>query len=1013
MRFTDIFIQRPVLSIVISLLIAVLGIMAYFKLPLQEFPEVNLSNVSIYSAFPGATAQAMQSMVTGYIEDAVASVDGVDYIESSSWNGGSNVVVHLLPGTDVNAAVAEITTKIQQTKGNLPSDPSFETPLISKGNDNAGGGLMFIAFYSDSMTTEQISDYLNRVVSTKLQAIEGVAGAGSQGGRTYAMRIWLDPKLMAAKQVTGDEVKTALTTNNVIAGAGYLEGKWNFVGIEAQAGLSSVDEFNNMVVRKAPNGTLVRIRDIGKAELGATSYSQVVLANGKPAVVIKITTKAGANPLTVAEDVKRELPEIIASLPATMHAQIVYDQSRFIGQAVHTVIETLIEAALIVVVIIFLCLGSMRAVFIPVVTIPLSLIGVCAVMLLLHFSLNVLTLLALVLAIGLVVDDAIVVSENITRHLEYGVPPLRAALLGAREIASPVITMSLTLFAVFLPVGLAGGLTGVLFSEFSYTLAGTVIVSGIISLTLSPMMCSRVLSLQQLQQPFVKRVDGVFERLKHSYQQILTVVLKDRIAIIVAAGAIFASCIILYATTASELAPTEDQGVIFANLEAPTNANVQFTNKYTAQVEDILEKIPEHESTYVLTNRNNGQFFMLLKPRSERHRTVQQIEGELNQELGKIPGLLTHVVDIPTLPGGGFGSALEFALTTPNPDPEVLFEVSQELERRAKASHLFKDLNIQIKLDTPLWEVNIDRSKAAQMGITSQQIINALNEMLGGGKINYFAMAGRNYLVIQQAMNEYRMTPEILKTMNIATDAGVMVPLANFIHLTQVVKPTSYQHFQRLNSTFVYASMADGYSLSDGLDFMIKTAKQIMPTGMTYNVAGEARQMLQEGNRMLFTFLFALIIIFLVLAAQFESFRDPLIIMISVPLSLFGALIPLNMGFGTINLFTEIGFLTLIGLITKHGVLIVQFANKLQETEGLSIKDAVIKAASLRLRPILMTTAAMVFGVTPLLFSTIGLANSQRDIALVIFFGMLIGTCFTLFVVPCLYTYLAHKRSPR
>ncbi|MSP53982.1 MAG: efflux RND transporter permease subunit [Gammaproteobacteria bacterium] len=1013
MRFTDIFIQRPVLSIVISLLIAVLGIMAYVKLPLQEFPEVNLSNVSIYSSFPGATAQAMQSMVTGYIEDAVASVDGVDYIESSSSNGSSTVVVHLLPGTDVNAAIAEITTKIQQTKGNLPSDPSFETPQISKGNDNVGGGLMFIAFYSDSMTTEQISDYLSRVVSTKLQAIDGVAGAGSQGGRTYAMRIWLDPKLMAAKQVTGDEVKTALTSNNVISGAGYLEGKWNLVNIEAQAGLSSVNEFNNMVVRKAANGTLVRIRDVGYAQLGATSYSQVVLANGKPAVVIKITTKAGANPLTVAQDVKKVLPDIIATLPTTMKAQIVYDQSRFIGEAVHTVIETLIEAALIVVVIIFLCLGSMRAVFIPVVTIPLSLIGVCAVMLALHFSLNILTLLALVLAIGLVVDDAIVVSENITRHLEHGVPPLRAAIMGAREIASPVITMSLTLFAVFLPVGLAGGLTGVLFSEFSYTLAGTVIVSAIISLTLSPMMCSRVLSLQQLQQPFVRRVDGVFERLKNGYQQLLTVILKDRIVIVVAAGAIFVSCIILFATTTSELAPTEDQGTIFANLEAPTNANIKFTNQYTAQVEAILEKVPERESTFVLTNRNSGEFFMLLKPRDERHRTAQQIESGVYQELAKIPGLLIHAVDIPTLPGGGFGSALEFALTTPNPDPEVLFQVSQELERRAKASHMFKDLNIQMKLDTPLWEVNIDRSKAAQMGITSQQIINALNEMLGGGKINYFAMAGRNYNVIQQAMDQYRMTPEILKTMNIATDAGVMVPLGNFIHLSQVVKPTSLQHFQRLNSTFVWASMADGYSLSDGLNFMIKTAKQIMPSGMTYNVAGQARQMVQEGNRMLYTFLFALIIIFLVLAAQFESFRDPLIIMISVPLSLFGALIPLNMGFGTINLFTEIGFLTLIGLISKHGILIVQFANKLQETEGLSVKEAVIKAASLRLRPILMTTAAMIFGVTPLLFSKIGLANSQHDIALVIFFGMLIGTLFTLFVVPSLYTYLAHKRSPR
>lgn len=1011
MRFTDIFIRRPVLATVISLLIAVMGLMAYRQLPLRQFPEVNLSNVTVTSSFPGATAQAMQGMVTDYIQGAVASVDGIDYISAYSSNGRSVVTVHLLPGTDVNQAITQITTKVQQTKSNLPTDPSFENPIIQKENADSGGGLMYIAFYSDKMNTEQMSDYISRVVATKLYSINGVAGAGSIGGRTYAMRVWLDPALMKARNVTIPEVQTALTANNVVGGAGYIEGKNDLISIEAETGLSTPAQFNNIAIRKSADGkALVRIRDIGRAELGATSYNNSVLANGKPAVVLKITTKADANPLTVAQNIKRALPTIESRLPASMHAEIVYDQSRFIQESVHTVLETIIEAALIVIVVIFLCLGSLRAVFIPMITIPLSLIGVCAVMLALNFSFNVLTLLALVLAIGLVVDDAIVVSENITRHLEHGLPPLKAALIGAREIAAPVITMTLTLMSVFLPVGLAGGLTGVLFSEFAYTLAGAVLVSGLISLTLSPMMCSKFLSQESLNKPFVKKVDGFFERLRQHYQALLTTVMDSRPVIVFGAFAILMSCFVLFVTTSSELAPVEDQGVIFGQANAPSHANVNFTDRYMQKIEQIVKQIPEAESTTVVTHRNSGQFIILLKPRDERKRTAQQIENELTPKLKQIPGLNSYVQDLSTLPGGGLGFALQFALLTPNPDPELLFKVSDRLMRIAENSHMFKHVDIQLKLDTPLWEVTVNRSKAALMGITSQQIQKALSGMLGGGHINYFRMSGRNYRVVPQAYSKVRMTPDVINHINVATDAGALVPLSSFVTIKRAVKATTLRQFQRLNSTFVEASMADGYSLSQGIRFMTKTAKRILPSGMSYDFGGQARQVLKEGNRMLVMFAFALIVIFLVLAAQFESFRDPLIVMMSVPMSLFGALIPLNMGFGTINIFTQIGFLTLVGLISKHGILIVQFANVIQEKEGLSPQEAVIKAAALRLRPILMTTMAMMFGVAPLIFSTTGLANSQRDIALVIFFGMMIGTCFTLFVVPTIYTYLAKKR---
>jgi len=1014
MRFTDIFIRRPVLATVISLLIAIAGIIAARNLPLRQFPEISFSNITISTSFPGASAEAMQSMVTNWIQNTVSSADDIDYIESSSSEGSSRVTVTLLPGTDVDAAITQITAKVQSIKDELPNDASFQDPVIQKSNAASGGGLMFIAFSSDKMTSEQISYYVSQVVAKKLTAIPGVAGAGSMGARTYAMRIWLDPTLMAAKNITVPQIQAALLADNIVGSAGIIEGKNDYVSIEAETGLSSAKEFNNVVVRKDANGDLVRVKDIGYAQLGASSYNSSVLADGKPAVVVKITTKAEANPLSVAKAVKKILPKIKADLPATMHAQIVYDKSRFIQQSVNTVAETILEAAVIVMVVIFLCLGSLRAVFIPIVTIPLSLVGVFAVMMACGFSFNVLTLLALVLAIGLVVDDAIVVSENITRHLEHGVPPLQAALFGAREIATPVITMTLTLAAVFLPVGLAGGLTGVLFSEFAYTLAGAVLISGIISLTLSPMMCFRVLSLKQLERPFVKWVNTRFERLKAHYQRLLLSVLEARSVIIFAAVAILISCFFLYITTASELAPDEDHGSIFASGTAPSRANVTFTDRYMKQIEALTKKIPEAENSTVITNRNSGNLVILLKPREQRKRSAAQIEEQLTQEFKQIPGLMTEIQHQSTLPGiGELGDPLQFALVTADPNLQSLVSVSKEIQRRAEASHMFDSVTIQLKLDTPLWEVSIDTSKAAQMGITSQQILTALSGVLSGGKVNYFRMAGNSYSVIPQVMDQYRMTPEILKTLNVQTDSGEMVPLGNFIHLRRVVKATTLNQFQRLNSTFVNASMAHGYSLSDGLKFMIATAKQVMPAGMSYDLGGEARQLVQEGNRILITFIFALIVIFLVLAAQFESFRDPLIIMMSVPLSLFGALIPLNIGLGTINLFTQIGFLTLIGLISKHGILIVQFANKLQETEGLGIKDAVVKAAALRLRPILMTTAAMIFGVLPLIFAKTGLANSQRDIALVIFFGMLIGTCFTLFVVPTVYTYLAKKRIPQ
>jgi hydrophobe/amphiphile efflux-1 (HAE1) family protein len=1019
-KFTDIFIKRPVLSIVLSLLIALSGLIAFRALVLQEFPSVNLSNITIQANFSGTTPQAMQELVTGYIQDAVASVDGVDYIESSSSTGSSTVTVHLLPDVDVNEIINEITTQVQQAKSNLPDDPSFQEPIVSKVNADSGGGLMFIAFHSSKMTTEQISDYLGRVVAVQLQTVPGVAGASSQGGRTYAMRIWLDPAKMAARHIAPEDVKNALLNNNVISTAGYIETQTTLMNIEANTGISSPKAFNKLIITTDSNGTPISIGDIGYAELGSTNYSTAVMVDGEPAVVLKISTKADANPLTVAKKIKALLPKIEATLPPSLHASIVYDESDFIQESVNSVMESILEAILIVLAVIFLCLGTLRLTFIPLITIPLSLTGVCAVMLAFGFSLNVLTLLALVLAIGLVVDDAIVVSENITRHLEHGLSPMQSALTGAREISLPIITMTLTLIAVFLPIGLAGGLTGVLFSEFSYTLAGAVLISGFLSLTLSPMLCSRLLTREQLSNAFVMKITYFFDRLKTHYQAMLHVVLSYRAIVAAMALFILMSCVVFWNLGKPELAPTEDQGVIFINAETQSYATFPSTNATMNEAENIISTIPGIEHSYFLINRNNGQIMLRLLPKNERSASAADLTKTLENTLALVPGIIPHFVDLPTLPSGDFGFGLSFVLYTTNPDLLQLLTTANTLTNAAKQSGLFKDLDVSLKIDRPEFEMTVNETKAAQLGITNQDVINALDDVLGGGKINYFRMAGRNYQVIAQAQNMDRVDPDTLSkihlpvTLNNADDGNasgtvVMVPLSSIASLKRVVKPTNLSQFQRLNSTYIAANMNDNVSLSEGIAFFQQTADKIMPLGMSYDLSGQARQLQQEGNRMLITFAFALVIIFLVLAAQFESFLAPLVVMVTVPLSLFGALLPIALGMSSLNLFAEIGLLTLIGLISKHGILLVQFANELRKTENFTPTEAVTRAASIRLRPILMTTLAMMVAVIPLLFSIHGLANSQRSIALVIFFGMLIGTFFTLFIVPTIYTLVYEK----
>ncbi len=1017
MKFTDIFIRRPVLATVISLLIIVMGLMAFKSLPLRQFPQVQLAQVNISSSYPGASAEIMQGFVTTPIEDAISGIDNIDYMTASSWEGGSRITLNLFPGSNADTAVSQIISKIQQIKGsNLPS--AMDEPTVQKGNPGSDA-IMFLSFSSDNMTPEQMGDYVIRIIRPKLQAVPGVSWVGALGSRSYAMRLWMNPQKMAATGVQPADISTAITNSNVQSTAGNIQSNNATTSVQAETGLTSAKEFNNMVIRAGADGHLVRFKDIGHAVLGASNYNNEVFSNGKAGMLIEVTNKAGSNPLDVAMGVKKLMPGILHQLPPGMHGEVVYDLSSFIKDSIHTVIETIIEAALIVIALIFLSLGSIRSVLIPMITIPISLIGVMGIMLVLGYSLNVLTLLAMVLAIGLVVDDAIVVVENISRHLEEGLSPLEASLQGAREIASPVITMTITLIAVFIPIGFSGGITGTLFSEFAFTLAGAVFISAVIALTLSPMMCARVLSKQQLEGKFVKKVDRFFENLAIKYQDNLRSVLTMRPMVLALAVAILFGVGYLYSTTQSELAPNEDQGLVQTQTEGPVNANIHYTNRYVKQISQLYNKMPSIKDAVVISGQggvNQARSYLFLKPSDQREKSQMEIVNQVNNFSHNIAGVNNVAYNPAILPGQDNGQPVNFVLLSAG-SYQNLYEVADVLISGAKKSGMFMDLQNSLALNKPTLEMHINRAKAAQMGVTSQQISDALGVMMSGHYITRFNMDGRNYYVIPQTYDKFRLSDNILKMINVTTTklnaAGnpILVPLSNFISLQRAVKPVSLPQFQRMNAATINATMNPGYSLSDGLHYLSSTADKIMPTGMSYDYTGGSRQFMQEGDRMLMTFIFALIVIFLVLSAQFESFRDPLIILFSVPMTLFGALIPLNIGLGTINIFTQIGLLTLVGLISKHGILMVQFANQVQETEGKSIAEAIIEGATLRLRPILMTTGAMIFGVFPLLFSSHGLANSQRDIAMVIFCGMLIGTIFTLFVVPTIYTYLAHDRT--
>jgi len=1009
-KFTDLFISRPVLATTISLLILVLGLRAVSSLPVREYPKTENATITVQTVYFGADAQTMAGFITQPLEQAIAQAQGIDYMTSANTPGISLITATLRLNYDGNRALAEVSALVNSVKSRLP--PAAQEPVITlqTGEQIAS---MYLSFSSATLPSNQITDYLTRIVQPQLNAVEGVRSAGILGARTFALRAWLDPARMAAHGLTASDVNAALAANNYLSAIGTTKGQMVSVNLTAATDLHTAGEFADLVVR-ANGADIVRLGDVADVTLGAEDYNSDFTADGQPTVGIGISAAPDANVLDVIARVRKLFPQIQAQLPASLTGTINYDATEFIRASIREVMKTLIETLLIVTAVIFLFLGTMRSVLVPVLAMPLSLVGAFVVMLALGYSINLLTLLALVLAIGLVVDDAIIVVENVDRHMHEGLPPLKAAVLAARELASPIIAMTIVLIAVYVPVGFAGGLTGALFTEFAFTLAGAVTISAIVALTLSPMLCSRMLRTTSRQGPFVQRLDRGSDWLRDHYRRLLHGSLDTWVVGLVFGVLILAGNAYLFRTAKSELAPQEDQGIVLVQANGPPNATITQMDLYSRQVLDIAQALPERTHIFQFTGMgavNQGFAGILLTPWGDRSRSAMQIQQDLQNQLNGIAGARMAAFQFPALPGA-FGLPVQFAIKTTEP-LENLDEVAQQVLARAAASGMFFFVDSDLKIDQPQATVTLDRDKVAALGLTQQAIGAALSAALGGNYVNYFSMSGRAYRVMSQVSQEHRLNPAQLDGYYIRTPAGDMIPASTVATLTYQTVPESIRRFQQLNAATISGVIAPGVPLGQALGFMQDALRQAAPTGYTADYAGESRQFLQESGGFLVTLLFAVIIVYLALSAQFESFRDPLVILVSVPMATFGALLFINLGLSTLNIYTEVGLVTLIGLISKHGILMVEFANDAQRLRGLTKREAIEEAATVRLRPILMTTLAMVLGVVPLVAAAGAGAAGRHDMGLVIFTGLSIGTLFTLFVVPAVYLAVGQDHRAR
>jgi multidrug efflux pump len=1018
MKITDLFIRRPVLALVVNLLIIIAGLQAIRSVNVRQYPQSENATVTVTTVYVGANAELVRGFITTPLERAIAAADGIEYMESQSTLGMSTINVRLKLNYDSTKALAEISSKVDQVRRDLP--PEAEVPVINIESADSRFASAYLSFSSDMLKQNEITDYLVRVVQPRLSAIEGVQRADILGARTFAMRIWLKPDRMAALGVTPAQVRQALAANNVLSALGQSKGAFIQVNLTADTNLSTAAEFNQLVVSQS-GGTLVRLQDIASVTLGAEDYDTEVRFSGQTAVFIGVWPLPNANSLDVIKRVKAEMAAIERDLPSGLSARVAYDATNYIANAINEVLKTLGETLLIVMVIIFLFLGSFRSVLIPVVAIPLSLIGSVFLLQSFGFTLNLLTLLAIVLSVGLVVDDAIVVVENVERHLGEGKSPLEAALLGARELIGPIIAMTITLVAVYLPIGLQGGLTGSLFREFAFTLAGAITISGIVALTLSPLMSARLLKPGMEEHGLAGHIARAFQRLRVFYGRLLDATLAARPAVYVVWVTIALLAVPMFMMSAKELAPSEDQGVIFGILDAAANSTIDQNSHFGAAVNKVFMSMPETDFTFQITMPSSGFSGMVTKPWADRERTVFQILPDVQQKLQKIPGVRIFPVTPPALPGGG-DFPVEFVIASTAETAEIL-QFAKQLQLKAMASGMFYfPPLIDVKIDQPQTEFVIDRDKVAALGLNLQQISADLGAMVGGNFVNRFDISGRSYKVIPQIQRVDRLNPDQLSAIYVTGSDGKLIQLSTIASLRESVVPRSLNRFQQLNSVKISGVVVR--PLDEALRFMEDEAAKILPKGYVVDYTGESRQLRTEGNKFLPAFALAVVLIFLVLAAQFNSFRDPFVILAgSVPLALFGALFftflkmpDPNVAFWTqgwtttLNIYSQVGLVTLVGLVAKNGILIVEFANKLQ-LQGLSKLDAVRQSSLIRLRPILMTTAATIAGHFPLTLVSGAGAAARNSIGLVLVGGMFIGTLFTLLILPSIYMLIARDHG--
>ncbi|MBH3279718.1 MexW/MexI family multidrug efflux RND transporter permease subunit [Serratia marcescens] len=1013
MTFTDLFVRRPVLALVVSTLILLFGALALSKLPIRQYPLLENSTITISTEYPGASSELMQGFVTQPIAQAVSSVEGVDYLSSSSVQGRSVVTVRMALNRDSTQALTEVMAKVNQVRYKLP-EQAYD-PVIERSAGEATA-VAYVGFSSKTLSTPALSEYLTRVVEPMFTTIDGVAKVEVFGGQKMAMRLWLDSDRLAGRGLTAADVADAVRRNNYQAAPGKVKGQYVVANVRVNTDLTSVEEFRNLVVRNDGNG-LVRLKDVGTVELGAAATETSALMDGEPAVFLGVFPTPTGNPLVIVDGIRHLMPAIDKMQPPGVKMALAFETARFILASIDEVVHTLLEALVIVVAVIYLCLGSLRTVLIPVVTIPLSILGAAGLMLAFGFSVNLLTLLAMVLAIGLVVDDAIVVVENVHRHIEEGKTPLAAAMIGAREVAGPVIAMTLTLAAVYAPIGLMGGLTGALFREFALTLAGAVVVSGVVALTLSPVMSSLLLPAKQSEGRVAHAAEWFFGGLTRRYARALDFSLRHRWLTGALALLVMISLPLLYLMPQRELAPTEDQAIVLTAIKAPQHANLNYVERFAYKLDEVYNRMPETESRWIINGSDgtaSGIGGINLTLWQARQRSASAVQADLQRAVNDVEGTSIFAFQLPALPGSTGGLPVQMVLRTPQDYPQ-LYRTLEEVKQNARNSGLFMVVDSDLDYNNPLAEVHIDRAKANSLGIRMSDIGESLAVLVGENYLNRFGMDGRAYDVIPQSLREQRLTPQALARQYVRTQDNTLVPLSTVVSVAVKVEPNKLTQFNQQNAATLQAIPAPGVSMGEAVAFLERQANAL-PAEFSHDWQGDSRQYTQEGSALAFAFLAALVIIYLVLAAQYESLKDPLIILITVPLSICGALLPLALGYATMNIYTQVGLVTLIGLISKHGILMVEFANELQMHQGLTRRAAILQAAQIRLRPVLMTTGAMVFGLIPLLFASGAGAASRFGLGLVIVSGMLVGTLFTLFVLPTVYTLLARDHavaSPR